>query len=112
MMSIINTITKFIKHIWRVAKILTPEPLFWAAGIRKTVALAFSLKVWFFLTATWLLVHDYINGANWVAFNTVLIGARLGNQLMYEYKNGNHSSKKKATTPLQEVDKISVEDGI
>lgn len=108
----IEAMLKIAKQTIKNVFMIIPDVAFLAFGVRKMVALFFSLKVWFFLTATWLVVHNYINGANWVAFNTVLIGARLGNQLMYEYKNGNHSSKKTAAAAVQPSETISVDDGI
>jgi len=65
-----------------------PDNHFWSSYIKKVISFSISLKVLLILTATILLCQSYLTGGNWVTVVGIILGARLSNQLMFNYKNG------------------------
>lgn len=80
----------FLKNKVKLLYDLIPDRDFFALFIKKWIGFCCSLKVVFFLTSTYLLVTKHITGGNWVTALGIILGARFGNQLMYEYKQLKH----------------------
>ena len=81
-------------------KRLWPDVMFWSRYIRKIISITVSLKVLLFLTATLLLKYGYITDTNWVTVTGIILGARLGNQLMFNHKNGYTEEEKQISKDL------------
>jgi len=47
-----------------------------------------------------LLCQNYLTGGNWVTVVGIILGARLSNQLMFNYKNGYTPEEKKISKDL------------